>query len=898
MAFLTNEIDSAFHAAGAKPGLEIWCVQNLHLIPLPKSLHGNFYSGNAYLVLNNVLLKNGPPEHDVHYWIGKDANEAESAFASEKALELDSALGSCTVQYREVQGEETEKFLSYFKPCIIPIEGVYSSQSRNFDGESYKVTLLNCKGDHAVSVKEVHFSRSSLNHNDVFILDTASKIFLFSGCNSSLQERAKALDVVQYVKDTKHGGKCEVATIEDGKFVGDSDVGEFWSLFGGYAPIPRDPPSGTRTEFDASPVQLFWITWQGNLCPNEGKSLNKTMLDSSKCYMLDCGAESFVWMGRNTNLTEKKTSISVIEGFLRDQGRSTATHLTFLTEGLETSIFRSYFESWPKVEPKLYEEGRGKVAAIFKQQGYDVQELPDDEDYQSYIDCEGKLQVWRVSGDDLIAVSAQEQTKIYSGDCYIVQYTYAADGRKGNLFYAWIGRESVLEDRVDVICHMNAIADSTKGDSVLAKVFQDKEPLQLFSILRRVIVYKGGLSKRYKELIAEEEILDETYDEGKTALFRVQGTSPNSMQAIQVVQASSSLNSSYCYILKTGTSTFSWIGNLSSTTDHDLLDRMLELVNPTWQLIILREGSEPDIFWEALGGKTEYPREKEIKQHNEEPHLFTFTLRDDDFKVKEIYSFTQDDLTTEDVLILNCDDEIYVWIGCHSNVKFKHEAFTLGLKFLQTVHLVEGLSLETPIYIVTEGQEPPFFTRYFEWDHSKANMHGNSFERKLAIVKGNKQSLEVPTRKSWKASSRDSTPDGLRRNSVSPNGRGRSVSHPSGVSGSYSKSSNKHHFSSLPPTARKLFSSPHGSNGSQASSQGDANLLQVNPIDTNPNSLVYPFVRLRLDSSDPVTDIDVTKREAYLSEEEFQERFGMSRQSFYQLPNWKQNKLKISLHLF
>jgi len=81
----------------------------------------------------------------------------ESALASDKALELDSALGSCTVQYREVQGQETWKFLSYFKPCIIPIEGVYSSPSGNLDGESYKASLLSCKGDHAVSVKEVSY---------------------------------------------------------------------------------------------------------------------------------------------------------------------------------------------------------------------------------------------------------------------------------------------------------------------------------------------------------------------------------------------------------------------------------------------------------------------------------------------------------------------------------------------------------------------------------------------------------------------------------------------------------------------------------------------------------------------------------------------------------------------
>lgn len=77
--------------------------------------------------------------------------------ASDKALELDAALGSCTVQYRELQGHETQKFLSYFKPCIIPIEGAYRTQQERLNGETYKVSLLACKGDHVVHVKEVRF---------------------------------------------------------------------------------------------------------------------------------------------------------------------------------------------------------------------------------------------------------------------------------------------------------------------------------------------------------------------------------------------------------------------------------------------------------------------------------------------------------------------------------------------------------------------------------------------------------------------------------------------------------------------------------------------------------------------------------------------------------------------
>lgn len=57
------------------------------------------------------------------------------------------------------------------------------------------------------------FARSSLNHDDVFVLDTESTIFQFNGETSSIQERGKALEVVQYIKDTDHDGKCEVIII-------------------------------------------------------------------------------------------------------------------------------------------------------------------------------------------------------------------------------------------------------------------------------------------------------------------------------------------------------------------------------------------------------------------------------------------------------------------------------------------------------------------------------------------------------------------------------------------------------------------------------------------------------------------------------------------------------------
>jgi len=47
-----------------------------------------------------------------------------------------------------------------------------------------------------------------------------------------------------------------------------------------------------------------------------------------------------------------------------------------------------------------------------------------------------------------------------------------------------------------------------------------------------------------------------------------------------------------------------------------------------------------------------------------------------------------------------------------------------------------------------------------------------------------------------------------------------------------------------------------------------------------------------------IPDLDYTKREIYLSPEEFQEIFAMTREEYYEMPKWKQTKLKRSKKLF
>lgn len=961
MAVSMRDLDSAFQGAGQKAGIEIWRIENFRPVAVPKSSHGKFFTGDSYIVLKTTASKSGALRHDIHYWLGKDTSQDEAGTAAVKTVELDAALGGRAVQYREVQGHETEKFLSYFKPCIIPQEGGVASGFKHAEAEEHKTRLFVCRGKHVVHVKEVPFSRSSLNHDDIFILDTKSKIFQFNGSNSSIQERAKALEVVQYIKDTYHDGKCDVAAIEDGKLMADPETGEFWGFFGGFAPLPRKTGSEEDKTADSHITKLYCVE-KGQAEPVEADPLTRELLDTNKCYVLDCGLEVFVWMGRNTSLEERKSASGAADELLRGSDRP-KSHIIRVIEGFETVMFRSKFDSWPQATAvAVSEDGRGKVAALLQRQGLNVKGLlkaaPAKEEPQPHIDCTGNLQVWRVNGQEKTLLAAADQSKFYSGDCYIFQYAYPGEDKEDILIGTWFGKQSVEEERASAISMVTKMVESMKFLPAQARIYEGKEPIQFFSILQSFIVFKGGLSEGYKKYIAENEIPDETYREDGVALFRVQGSGPENMQAIQVDAVASSLNSSYCYILHSGSTVFTWSGNLTNSENQELVERQLDLIKPNLQSKSQKEGSESEAFWALLGGKSEYSSQKIVWEAESDPHLFSCTFSKGNLKVTEIYNFTQDDLMTEDIFILDCHSDIFVWVGQQVDPKNKLHALTIGEKFLEHDFLLEKLSHEAPIVIVMEGSEPTFFTRFFTWDSTKSAMHGDSFQRKLAIIKnGGTPVLDKPKRRTPVSySGRSSVPDKSqprsRSMSFSPDRvrvRGRSPAF-NALAATF-ENPNARNLSTPPPMVRKLYPKSVTPDSANLASKSAAiaalsasfeqpppareaiipRSLKVSPEIAKPkpesnskeNSMttriesltiqedvkegeaedeeglpIYPYERLKTTSTEPVTEIDVTKRETYLSSEEFREKFGVAKDAFYKLPKWKQNKLKMAVQLF
>ncbi|KAJ6850862.1 villin-2 [Iris pallida] len=987
----SKNLEPAFQGAGQRVGMEIWRIENFQPVPLPKSDYGKFYTGDSYIVLQTTAGRGGAYLFDVHFWLGKGTSQDEAGTAAIKTVELDAVLGGRAVQYRELQGHESDKFLSYFKPCIIPLEGGVASGFKKPEEDKFETRLYICRGKRVVRLKQVPFARSSLNHDDVFILDTENKIYQFNGANSNIQERAKALEVIQHLKEQYHKGKCDVAIIDDGKLEAESGSGEFWVFLGGFAPIGRKAVSEEDVTLETTPGKLYSIN-DGELKLEEG-TLTKGMLDNNKCYLLDCGAEIFVWTGRITQVEDRKSASKAAEDFITSENRPRMTRITQVIQGFETQSFKSNFESWPVgtgTGTSGGEEGRGKVAALLKQQGVDVKgaskATPVNEEIPPLLEGSGKLEVWRINGSAKTPVPTEDIGKFYSGDCYIVLYTYHPGDKKEEYFLScWMGKDSVQDDQVMATRLATTMCNSLKGRPVQGRIFQGKEPPQFIALFQPMIILKGGVSSGYKKYITEKSLPDDTYSSDGIALIRVSGTSVHNNKAVQVDAVATNLCSADCFLLQSANSVFNWHGTSSTFEQQQWAAKVAEFLKPGAVLKHAKEGTESSAFWFALGGKQSFTTKKVTQETIRDPHLYTYSIKEGKFEVSEVFNFSQDDLLPEDILILDTLAEVFVWVGNCVDAKEKQKAFDIVQKYIEFAIASEGLSPDVPLFKVTEGNEPSFFTTYFSWDGTKATVHGNSFQKKLSLLFGtilhsesndkssnsnhggptqrasalaalssafnpsnnskdkayssnpgeHKQRAEALAALSsaFNSSSRSAAPKPPPR-STQGSQRAAAVAALSNVLTAEQKKEQaeavKGRLSRSPPLDAPITADRNSGNASseigdpvessemedplvisaegsvgegesvsennEAESEGKDDLQLV---DENKGAdQTFSYERLIAKSSNPVRGIDYKRREAYLSDDEFQTVFGMTKEAFCRQPKWKQDMQKRKMDLF
>ncbi|KAK0133564.1 Adseverin [Merluccius polli] len=711
-----------FEKAGQSAGLQIWRIESMELAPVAQSLHGNFFTGDAYVVLRTAVQKNNS-FYDLHYWLGKECTQDESTAAAIFTVQLDDFLGGKPVQYRELQGVESTAFTSLFKGGITyKTGGVSTGFHHVVTNDLSAQRLFHVKGRRVVRATEVPLSWSNFNKGDCFIVDLGAVVYQWCGSLCNKFERLKAMQVATGIRDNERNGRAKLVVVEEGR-----EPPQLTEVLGSKPELPEgDDYEDTVADMANRKIAKLYMVSDASgdmkvsLVSEENPFLQDQLL-SEECFILDNGKNKkiFVWKGCNANPSERKEAMKTAEGFIKQMGYDPNTQIQVLPEGGETAIFRQFFLGWKE---KDQSEGFGKVyvtsrIAKIQQTDFDASKLHASShmaaQYNMVDDGSGDTQIWRVESSGRVPVDPGAYGQFYGGDCYIILYTY----RKGQIIYTWQGASSTL-DELTTSAFLTVELDRTLGGSAVqvgllaywsrVRVSQGKEPPHLLSLFKSkpLIVFKNGKSR-----------LGGQADPPATRLFQVRRNLSTITRIAEVDARASSLNTNDAFLLGVPRGRgYLWVGKGASADEETGAEYISQKLVCNSKRIM--EGEEPVDFWDALGGKCDYQTSEKLQsQSMSHPvRLFGCSNKTGRFIVEEVPGeFTQEDLAEDDVMLLDVWDQVFVWIGKDANDLERTESVKSAKQYIETDP--GSRDQGTPIVIVKQGHEPATFTGWFlAWD--------------------------------------------------------------------------------------------------------------------------------------------------------------------------------------
>jgi hypothetical protein len=144
-----------------------------------------------------------------------------------------------------------------------------------------------------------------------------------------------------------------VVTLDQGD--GDEDCSEFWDH------LLDDGEIGPNLEDDDEEItvfrpQLYYVDGDPTIPLHKVKSgirihrdsasiqcLHRSLLNEDDVFLLYCGWEMFVWIGKDADASEKLAAMKAADRFAKQEPKAANVPLTVLKSGKETDAFNAFF---------------------------------------------------------------------------------------------------------------------------------------------------------------------------------------------------------------------------------------------------------------------------------------------------------------------------------------------------------------------------------------------------------------------------------------------------------------------------------------------------------------------------------------------------------------------------
>ncbi|OAA57577.1 actin-binding protein [Niveomyces insectorum RCEF 264] len=382
---------------GVQPGLFVWRIEDFQVVPVPSTDIGVFYDGDSYIVLHSYRLgrggdsegdghaENRPLGHDIFFWLGAHTSQDEAGTAAYKTVELDAFLRDAATQHRELQASPSAAFLALFPHRLTIRRGGVATGFTHVTetveaARAHKAVLLLLRvfqqpsrvgggsgGSGGIVVHEVEPTPSSLDDDDVFVLDAGDTVYVWQGRHSRPREKAAAAGVAEDLRTPAHVNGVQVLAQDDGRAgtvvrlmagegASSSSSSSNESSYRAARPLasatPPSEPSALRSAGGLRPQRLWRLsdasgTLAFDLVKDGGGPPALADLDSNDVFLWDdAGCEVWVWEGRGASAGERAHWVSVTQAYMRHLhaggGAGDNAHLTPVAkvrEGHESPAF-------------------------------------------------------------------------------------------------------------------------------------------------------------------------------------------------------------------------------------------------------------------------------------------------------------------------------------------------------------------------------------------------------------------------------------------------------------------------------------------------------------------------------------------------------------------------------
>ncbi|ELR12318.1 gelsolin repeatcontaining protein [Acanthamoeba castellanii str. Neff] len=718
---------SAFANAGEKIGLEIWRIEKMLPVRVPKKKYGKFYAGDSYLCLN-TSYKDGRSrtlQWELHYWIGRKAPKDSASSAAIRSIQLNEKIGGQAVHYREVQGHESEKFQQLFNYKIKYLRGGTESALNHVTEEAYETRLLHLLGKKGV-VRQVDATCGSLNEGDVFVLDAGKNIFVWVGKEAGLVKQSKGLEIANMINSENKG--MGMVSLLLGAERENSPL--FWEVMGGKGEIAPAEEAMTDKEVAeemAESVFLYKVMEvDGDMqaIPITETPFVRDMLESTFTYILDCETEIFIWVGKKSDWESKASGIMLADDFLTMFERPSWTPMTRMLEGTETVLFKSKFANWVDIHPTRdfreieFRKQQANIAATpAVQPKIDVDlmharpekdEFSPDKEFPGIDEDSGLVEIWVIDDKSHAAAVGEDNFgEFYNGRSYIVLYSFTIKESIRSVAYFLGGSRAAPSD---YIAYQTGLYEQLEEKM---ESEGGKAPIQ---IRHQLFAESDYFRTLFEGLMIVHCGADPDAPRPEKSLYGIWGTSPQDVRAVQVEHiGAAQLSSAGVFVLFTATHAFKWLGAGATDESKAMADHLVQHMGEDKEVVVLEEGSETDEFWLELGGKAEYANF--AGRPYGWPRVFQVSEATGVVAVHEVLSYSQSDLDELDVFLLDAYNEVFIWTGRDSSEKERRMAREIAQEYIDRAKSVDGReAADLPLTVVLSGEEPVTFRACFhEW---------------------------------------------------------------------------------------------------------------------------------------------------------------------------------------